>query len=150
MTPNMGKEPVWRRYYESLSMCKPWAFLALAREMRNNLHTADGEVQAFRALQDLDIPKYYCYAENGHCDEQTCKALLEKANIRHLRFAESTHWLMGEHPSAFYAFLLDFVRKNMPQPTPTHRVQNWFLGRWRAWLDDLPPPVETKWWKKRP
>lgn len=136
--PNMGGSDAYRRYYESLLMCRPAAFLALAREMREKLHAdpADPEtIEPWEAFKRLECPKCYCLAGKGHNAAQ--RAELERSGEPHLIFENATHWLMIDEPLPFYAFLETFTRKHLPRPNTAARLRAWFMQRFRHWLDGL-------------
>lgn len=137
--PNMGQE-AYRRYHESLLMCRPSAFLTLAREQREKLYTQDGSTIGTRTVLQEGENIHYCLAGKGFNNDYL--AFLEQAAIPHLIFREATHWVMIDDPLAFYNFLHGFASKQMPSRSTSERMKAWFMTRFHDWLDKLPAPLQ--------
>jgi len=142
LVPHIGKDPAYRRFYESLQMCRPYAFLALARDIRDKLYTDSKKtlIQAAEAFEQLNIPKCYCIAENGLNTQALPE--LELREIPHLQFKGAGHWLMMDQPIPFYTFLENFTLQHMPPPTTRERLKAHFYLRFQAWLNTLPQEPE--------
>lgn len=138
LQPYLGKEPAYRRFYESLKMCRPSAFLNLAREMRETLYMDEkqGIIQASHTFKSLHVPRMYCLGARGLNTDYVPELDVEAQP--YLLFKDSTHWPMLDEPLAFYHFLLSFSRKHMPPRPHRERMKAYFQARFRNWLDKLP------------
>ena len=135
---HIGKQPAYRRFYESLQMCRPPRFLNLARDMREKLYMDDKQsvVLPEHTFTHLHQPHLYCFGENGLNAKRI--PAFEQQSIPHLVFKDAGHWLMLEHPLPFYDFLYSFTIKHMPARNYSERMKDYFRLRFKGWLDALP------------
>lgn len=138
LRPHIGKDPAYRRFYESLQMCRPGTFLTLARDMRDKLYTdaTRSVIYPAQAFDSLKMPKSYCLAEHGF--NGTALPELELHGLPHLVFRDASHWLMVDQPLAFYAHVEAFARKHLPPLSLSERLKFHFLDRFKSWLDRFP------------
>jgi len=101
--------PWCRRYYASLSFCRPEAFLANALEIVERSRPVDGTAasQIGQTYASIPLPKVYCWGA-GSLSEQA-QGLLKGAGLRNRMFHTQSHWLMVDRPAEFYGFLARWI-----------------------------------------
>ncbi|HEY7169108.1 MAG TPA: alpha/beta fold hydrolase [Candidatus Binatia bacterium] len=103
--------PQWRachRYYSSLSLCRPEAFLASAEEVcRRNTDVQAEEFSPTGSLfKALAVPKLYCWSDKSLSPRS--RSILNR--VPNVGFENSFHWMMIDSPDSFYPTVSAFLR----------------------------------------
>jgi pimeloyl-ACP methyl ester carboxylesterase len=98
-----------RRYYASLHLARPEAFLANAKEMYEKNQPLPGRLECVtgRTYASLKIPKVFCWGSESLA--RGTLEFLESASLKHRKFEPAFHWPMIDQADQFYPFLADFV-----------------------------------------
>jgi pimeloyl-ACP methyl ester carboxylesterase len=100
-----------RRYYESLKLCSPDAFLANSRELveRNNNSALPGDYKSEigKIYAGLTIPRVYCYGTKS-IPGGTLRFLKEN-HLETMACEGAGHWVMIDKADEFYSFLYEFI-----------------------------------------
>jgi pimeloyl-ACP methyl ester carboxylesterase len=102
--------PSCRRYYASLHLARPEAFLANAKEMYETNQALPGRPECLTgsAYAALKIPKMFCWGSESLA--RGTQNFLESASLRHRRFEPAFHWPMIDQAEQFYGALSDFIK----------------------------------------
>lgn len=97
------------RYYSSIRLCRPEAFLANALEILQLTEVPPGETLSPIATRYLAVtlPKLYCWGTKS-LDPAT-QHLLDRCGLSNRPFPGAGHWPMIDAPGAFYAGLKDWL-----------------------------------------
>jgi pimeloyl-ACP methyl ester carboxylesterase len=101
--------PSLLRYYSSLLLSRPEAFLANSLEILQLTDVPPGETLSPIAARyaALTLPKLYCWGTNS-LDPET-QHLLDRCDLSNRSFPGAGHWPMIDAPGAFYARLKDWL-----------------------------------------
>lgn len=102
--------PSCRRYYASLHLARPEAFLANAKEMYETNQALPGRTECITGstYAALKIRKVFCWGSESLA--RGTQEFLESALLHHRRFEPAFHWPMIDQAEQFYSFLSDFIR----------------------------------------
>jgi pimeloyl-ACP methyl ester carboxylesterase len=105
------KWPSCRRYYASLELCRPEAFLANADEARARSLPLPGrrESSIGAVFAELEIQKVFCWGAES-LSEKT-RQFLQAAKIPDHRIDRAFHWPMIDQPDEFYAVVREFAER---------------------------------------
>ncbi len=98
-----------RRYFDSLSLCQPEAFLANAREIltRNKARNGRDDSEIGEMFASLRLPKIFCWG-NESLNPETRSYLKNNSAIPSRCFEGAFYWPMIDRRRAFYRFLRSF------------------------------------------
>jgi pimeloyl-ACP methyl ester carboxylesterase len=98
-----------QRYYSSILLCRPEAFLANSLEILQLTEVPPGETLSPMAARYIAVtlPKLYCWGTNGLAP--ATQHLLACCGLSNRSFLGVGHWPMIDAPEAFYADLKDWL-----------------------------------------
>jgi pimeloyl-ACP methyl ester carboxylesterase len=98
-----------RRYYASLELCRPEAFLANAKEAYARSLPLPGRSESVigAAFAEIEIPRVFCWGAESLSEDS--RQFLHAAKIPNHRIDGTFHWPMVDQAEEFYAFLREFA-----------------------------------------
>ncbi|MBM4007123.1 MAG: alpha/beta hydrolase [Planctomycetes bacterium] len=101
--------PSHRRYYASLSFCRPKAFLANALEIAEKSRPVEGTSASEIGHLYASIPlrKVYCWGTESL--SEPAQGLLKQAGLSNHMIQTPSHWPMVDRPEEFYGFLAEWI-----------------------------------------